>query len=395
MKKGFTLVELLIVVVVLVTLMTMVVRLGTVGDGSWRRTRTIERIQRVENCLSGYFAAFGSYPPVKVHGTRNIFARVNSHGIQSDSDTADIEWGWKNIGEQAENEAWHQVEAACRAQPVDARFPFPEGYENKIENVSEALKKKANSNEERYKDFWNNENTKRKLMAGFTGAGDDRNIGSFSPYKGEVEWNKLQLFKFGLMSYLLPRYLVMMNGDKSFFTDYMQWTGNNEVPCDPITGQRYNNWSEIRDRIEKNTASDLAHVANIPSQAVCARWMPNLEGTVSSEHQWTLFGINISSGDLANLRDDNPSIEVYEPGDYNKDSNSDQYVLDYVTIQDGWDRQLFYYSPEPYQSYVLWSAGPNGRTFPPWIPLDSVELNSDARRGITKWIEDDITGLSH
>lgn len=397
MKKGFTLVELLIVVVVLVTLMTMVVRLGTVGDGSWRRTKTINRIQRVENCLSGYFAAFGSYPPVKVHGTRNIFAKTNSHGIQSDTDENKDLWDWDEIGDREELAAWQQVEPACRAQPVDACFPFPAGYENKINNISEEMKKKANSGEDHYREFWANESTKRKLSAGFTTAGDSGTIGSLGRHKNELEWQKLQLFKFGLMSYLLPRYLVMMNGDESFFSEYRQWTGNNDVPCDPINGARFSSWTQIRQHIENNTASDLAHVANIPSQAVCARWMPNLEGAVSCEHSWTLFGINITSDDVAerNLRDDNAGIEVYEPGDYQNDSNSDQYVLDYVTIMDGWGRQLFYYSPEPYQSYVLWSAGPNGRTFPPWVPRDSADLPSDASERITKWIEDDITGMSN
>ena len=86
MKKGFTLVEMLIVVTVLITLMGMVFRLGSLGGDSTRRNVTISRLQRVENCLSGYYAAFGSYPPVKLHGTRNIYAKANSHGIQSEDD---------------------------------------------------------------------------------------------------------------------------------------------------------------------------------------------------------------------------------------------------------------------------------------------------------------------
>ncbi len=72
MKKGFTLVELLIVVVVLVTLMTITFRITSVGDESTKRNRTINRMQRLENCLSGYYAAYGSYPPVKLHGSREI-----------------------------------------------------------------------------------------------------------------------------------------------------------------------------------------------------------------------------------------------------------------------------------------------------------------------------------
>ena len=60
MKKGFTLVEMLIVVVVLVTLMTITFRLTSLGRDQTDRNKTIARLQRLENALSGYYAAFGS-----------------------------------------------------------------------------------------------------------------------------------------------------------------------------------------------------------------------------------------------------------------------------------------------------------------------------------------------
>ena len=81
MKKAFTLVEMLVVVVVIVTLMTMTFRLSSIGDDSRRRNETLSRMNRIENCLSGYYAAFGGYPPVALHGTRNIYAKVSGHGI--------------------------------------------------------------------------------------------------------------------------------------------------------------------------------------------------------------------------------------------------------------------------------------------------------------------------
>ena len=61
----------LIVVVVLVTLMTMTFRLSSLGGDNWRHNKTVARLQRLENCLSGYYAAFGTYPPVALHGYRN------------------------------------------------------------------------------------------------------------------------------------------------------------------------------------------------------------------------------------------------------------------------------------------------------------------------------------
>ena len=80
MKKAFTIIEMLVVVVVIATLMTIVFRLSSIGEDSEYRNRTIVRMQKLENCLSGYHAAFGSYPPVKMHGARDIYLKVGEHG---------------------------------------------------------------------------------------------------------------------------------------------------------------------------------------------------------------------------------------------------------------------------------------------------------------------------
>jgi prepilin-type N-terminal cleavage/methylation domain-containing protein len=79
MKKGFSLVEMLIVVTVLVTLMAITFRLRAIGGSSSHRNTTVSRLQRLENCLSGYYAAFGTYPPVKLHGSRNYKLAVSAH----------------------------------------------------------------------------------------------------------------------------------------------------------------------------------------------------------------------------------------------------------------------------------------------------------------------------
>ena len=61
-NSGFTLVELLIVVVVIAILASIAFKIGGVGEDSSRRNITVERLQMLENALSGYYAAFGSYP---------------------------------------------------------------------------------------------------------------------------------------------------------------------------------------------------------------------------------------------------------------------------------------------------------------------------------------------
>jgi prepilin-type N-terminal cleavage/methylation domain-containing protein len=389
-RRAFTLIEMMIVVALIVTLMTIAVRLAGIGGGADNRNRTIVRMQRLENCLSGYHAAFGSYPPVKLHGTRDIYQRVSSHGIQTDRRNESI-WGWNEIGEQGERDAWSQVEAACRSQPVGCRFPYPEGYSEKIRILSEELKELAND-----PDSGVDDETRNKLTAGFddggTGSGG---TGRFDENKDKVDWRNIQLFKFGLMSFVLPRYLVMMNGDAAFFTEYAQWTGNNVIPCDPFNGREYTTWRQVKEYADNSRArTDLAHLANIPSQAVCARWMPNLEGICQCNHKFVLFGVDIqdttSAGELVR---GNFGIEIFSPDNEGQGSYKDQYVLDGVTIQDGWWREFYYYSPAPYQTYTLWSAGPNGRTFPPWISRK--KLSSKANECVGKWVHDDVVKMSY
>ena len=388
MKKAFTLVEMLIVVVVLVTLMTMTFRLSSIGSDQSRRNNTISRMQRLENCLSGYYAAFGSYPPVKLHGSRNINEKANDHGIQNGEERK-ISWGWNYVDENDdEREDWRQVKAVCKSQPVDCRFPYPDTaiYNDLVRSVSDALKEKANDIKDEAK--------KNILSAGFDNGVTD-NIGRHNSNRKSTDWREIQLFKFGLMSYLLPRYLVMMNSKEELYDGgFAQWDSNNELPCNPMTGFTFGGWNVVRDRSLDTDPEDFAEAANIPSQAVTARWMPNLAGIVCCNHDYKLYGISIR-GDTgaSDLRPDNTDIEVFSPGGSDSDSTSQQYVLDSVTVLDGWWHEFYYYSPAPYQTYTLWSAGPNNRTFPPWISRKS--LDSKANKCVAVWIGDDIMRMSN
>lgn len=380
----------LIVVTVLVTLMAITFRLGAIGGPSSYRNTTVARLQRIENCLSGYYAAFGTYPPVKMHGSRNYKLAVSSHGIQNvDGEEEELKWSWAathrsgNADSQEEAEDWAKVQAACKAQPVDCRFPFPVGFGDFVSAISQDLQNNPPGGL--------SDEQKKVFAAGFDD-GVSNNRGRLSQYQDESDWREIQLFKFGLMSYLLPRYLVMMNSAEELYEDYSQWTGNNSLPADPLTGQTYSNWRELQRKATSDQSTDLAHVANVPSQAVCSRWMPNLEGICSGNGTVKLFGVTVTEG-TAELRPGNKDIEVFSPGGFDSDSTSGQYVLDCLTVKDGWRREFFYYSPAPYQSYVLWSAGANGKTFPPWVSRD--ELSSQANECIGLWIEDDIVSMSN
>lgn len=394
MKKAFTLIEMLVVVTVIAILVGIVVRFGNIGVDTAKRNVTISRMQRLENALSGYYAAFGSYPPVRLQGSRNIYLEVSSHGVQNgNGNERSSIWGWvdsdgKVTDKAAEVLAWEQVRAACEAQPVACYFPYSLDYRLFVESYSQAMSSYVSSLGEDVISA----GRKAAFEAGFdTGVP----IGRFSPYRNKTEWTEVQLFKFGLLSFLLPRYLFMMEGPEELFTDYAQWTGNNQMPCDPLRGTAYQGgWSRLR---SDANGGDLARVANIPTQAVCARWIANFEKSLTCAHELTLFGVKLMvEADEEGMMEEgtaNINLHIYSPGGADNDSTSGQYVLNSVSIRDGWGNDFYYYSPAPYQSYVLWSAGSNGRTFPPWYSRDS--LNADANRCVGYWTADDIVSLRH
>ena len=389
--------------------MSMVFRLSSIGGDSSRRTATISRMQRLENALSGYYAAFGTYPPVKVHGSRNPYLRVNTHGVQmmmggdGVSENDDI-WGWVDSEGLSvrdwnrEQAAWRQVEAACRSQPVDCQFPFSSDMKPIVDATSEELKMWAEQSEKMGEDL------KKVLSSGFDDgvSSDPRRFGEGGGER-KTEWSDVRLFRFGLLSYLLPRYLIMMQFDQQnaeYFFGYAQWTANNSMPCDPMTGIKFSSWKEMQRYLQSNNNSDFARIANIPSQAACARWMSAFENSICCNYDTTIFGVNVkdSSQGAGSLPDWDESTatftgEVFAPGGSHKCTTDSQYVLDKFTIKDGWGRELYYYSPAPHQTYVLWSAGANGRTFPPWISRK--EMSSDADKCVTYWVRDDIQSLSN
>ena len=123
------------------------------------------------------------------------------------------------------------------------------------------------------------------------------------------------------MSYLLPRYLVMMRNYKGL--EYNQWRSNNDLPYKAIDGDRFQDWDDLLNDSNYNEdgtldqdSSRYANVANIPSQAVCARWMLNLEGICTGNYPNNLYGIKIIKEPVVSeLRGTNPNIEIFKPTD--------------------------------------------------------------------------------
>ena len=392
MRKGFTLVELLVVVVVIVTLMAITFRLGSAGSDQSARARTVNRMQRLENCLSGYYAAYGSYPPVALHGSRDYTYTVDGHGIQQ------VGTG-SGSGNHDDKLSWERVEAACRSQPVAMNYPFAnQNIRDYVDQISKLLMEKANSDEKRYEKFQKNE----ALKYGFEALVDNSIL---SQKEGKWKWTDVQMFRFGLMSYLLPRLLVIFNfsgstapnGFSQIFQNQRQWTMNNELPCDFETGQPYSDWSDVLSEMARNRWK----VAVLPSQATCARWMPNLQGIVAGASR-TFYGVNVhddyySFGPVG-VSADTAYPQLYSANDSQSGGSnySQQYLLDGLTVQDGWHNDFYYYSPSPHQTYTLWSAGANGKTFPPWVTEEELnQLSGTDRATAQSWIADDIVHMQN
>lgn len=404
MKKAFTLVEMLIVVVVLVTLMSIAFRLSSIGSDQYARNQTIARMQRLENCMSGYYAAFGSYPPVKLHGSRDYGYEVDRHGIQKMGEgdgLNDNVWGWNpdtfinGTYQDTEYRAWKKVQAACRSQPLGCNFPFSERMSKYVNARSRLLQTMIESKNPKYEGWWKYDENRKVGMAGFDDGVTD-NRGRHSKNKNMVNWNEVQLYRFGAMSYLLPRYLMMMGAHQDML-EFSQWSANNKLPCNPYTGVRYSSWQEVRNKIFKSDGTaasskqDLAEVESIASQSVCARWMPNLQSICACTGDKTVFGIKLRATDETDSLSGVGSI--YSPD--GEDSTSAQYVLDGVTVNDGWGEEFYYYSPTPNQTYTIWSSGPNKRTFPPWIDRNGKFSNGNAPKCIEAWTSDDLIHMSN
>lgn len=389
MRKAFTLVELLVVVAVIAILMAMVIRLGSTSSDASKRLITVNRLQRLENALSGYYAAFGSYPPVRVQGSRNIYREVADDGVQSENASDQESMNWND-----EEGSWAKVKAACESQPVACNFPYQSNnkfvelvaqynaiYKKYIENLSEG----AISKERR-----------EVIEKGFS-------IGTpmlFSECWTLSEWTEIQLFRFGLLSFLLPRYQFMMQCDDRFFV-FAQWEDNNRKQKNALTNEELE-WEDIsrllfaaqEEEDEEEKKRILLPITSISSQSVCARWMANFEHTLYCDQARNFYGIDVRVPDQSGRTFENykrqvNELRIYQPGGYN--DGGGQYILDGITIKDGWDNDFYYYSPSPHQSYVVWSAGPNGKTFPPWVPRET--LSSEGDRCVGKWVADDIVGM--
>ena len=339
MKKnnGFTLIELMIVIAIIGILMGTTFKLMQVAADSKARAVTRARLERLQNALSGYYSSYGMYPAVPLYGNPN----PSSSDHETESSGASVASGTKE-----------SAQAAARAQPVGFEYPTPVWMDDQIPIL-----------------FY-----PQNVISVNTA------IGSLSPT--EDEWNKYKGFKFGLMSFLLPRVQIVGHpneGNKAPLRDVYQkaqWMNNN-----------------LSSRVPGNSNQDVELLLqNLEKQRVieneaCIRWLPCFENILRS------FAGTVTLRDAQG----NVTASVDVHGDVGgghrmavrQMQGGPAVALAYITITDGWGREFFYHSAPPYQSFQVWSAGPDGLTYPPWIP--STDATYKSLKAQT-WTKDDLVG---
>jgi len=345
---AFTLIEMMVVVAIIGILIAGVFKLLSAAGANNQRADTVSKIERLQNALSGFYSEYGTYPPVGQYTLPDPFAsQTDDYGDAVDG---------SKLNEEA-------CRLACRSQPLAFEGPY-------VESLDAYINARFNG----------------RLMSVNTVLG---NLNWET--KAEYKWcdpentdNEVKLFKFGALSFLLPRVEVMCSGSlmdsgsdcpKIEFFKSKQWKVNNtqaKVTAKDDTGVRR---ALEAQRVRENQAM--------------ARWLPNFEGIIIGGKN-NLLGIDTADHDNVYPRF---SADYNIGKGYSSKAGSD-YVLATMTIHDGWGHELYYYSAPPYQSYRIWSAGGDNKTFPPWIPLNSISSSAD-RLTISGWIADDIVRFDH
>jgi prepilin-type N-terminal cleavage/methylation domain-containing protein len=344
-NNGFTLIELMIVIAIIGILIGTTFKLMQVAVESKARAVTVARMERLQNALSGYFSAYGMYPAVPT-------AYINTDPTGTGSGDLYDESTGDRLKDGTDGEKARRASASAHAQPIGFEYPTP------LYLTTEKLQRLLrDSSVVSMGDIW-------------------------SSMDDVEDWKKNKTFKFGLLSFLLPRVEVIgisytrsgtpitgINSTAPVPEAYIleQWKGNNKSSS--VSGNSPNADKDRADRLYKQLEVE---------NEVCRRWMPCFEGVLRSFAD-NILGVKVNCNDNAGTR--------IHKRHFGKDGT---YVaLAYITIVDGWGNEFFYYSAPPYQSFRVWSAGPDGKTFPPWIPSS----NSTYRDwNAQNWIKDDIVG---
>lgn len=315
-RSAFTLIEMMIVVAIIGILIGGIFRLISAAGDNTSRAATIKRIEKLQNALAGYYAAYGTYPPVE---------KIRS----GDPSVADDGTGQKDPEEG--NITKESAKAACGAQPIAFAFPNKQMDNQFVKDLIEQRGLKGISGYD--------------LFCSGTVAGET------------WQEDEARTFKFGVLSYLLPRVEIMGGADyndehsKNVF-NCKRWTKNNDGSVESVRSR----------------------------EKICAKWLENFQGELNGGPR--IWGIDTHR----------PHTEQLVITDALK-AKGNSVCLQEITMRDNWENPIYYYSAPPYSSYRVWSAGPDGNTFPPWIKVNA--LSPEDQKKVAEWTRDDISRFDH
>jgi prepilin-type N-terminal cleavage/methylation domain-containing protein len=323
-KNGFTLIELMIVIAVIGILLAATFKLMGVASDARARAVTISRMEKLQNTLSNYHNSYGMYPAVPIYQNPNLSL------IKHDSDT----------GEALTTSAG-KARTCARAQPMAFEYPTPLMLDDPVEDEQYTTKLQS-------------------LVQDVNAISINALVDSLDPNK--TSWEKYKAFKFGLVSFILPR------------VDVVGLPNSKQGPTLPVyvKGQWKFNNPTSRAEVEESVMEKLELQRGL-EEGACKRWLPNLEKMLTG-YKKNLYGIQIATGGGHGL---------VKRGNATLEGSGNTVYLAHNTVTDGWGNEFFYYSAPPHQSYRIWSAGPDGNTFPPW---ETITKQGEG------WIKDDIVG---
>jgi len=325
-KRGFTLIELMIVIAIIAILLGATFMLMSVATDAKARAVTVSRIERLQNALAGYYSAYGMYPAVQIYQNPNL------NLITSNSDTGDP------VAPGSANAAT----VCSRAQPIAFEYPTPLLLDDAVSDSTYSTKIQS-------------------ILRDVNAISVNKVVDSLDAQK--TSWADNKGFKFGLMSFLLPRVEVV---------------GLPDSPKGPklpvfVKGQWKDNNPTSKTDVEEYVLGKLITQRGL-EEGACKAWLPNLEKTLSPSFKKEVYGIKLATGSGHGL---------VKRGKQEAEVSANTIYLAQSTVTDGWGREFFYYSAPPHQSYRIWSAGSDGCTFPPWEKLI---------KSAEAWIKDDIVG---
>lgn len=255
-RNGFTLIEMLVVVVIIAILAGIVFRLFGAGNTAANRSETTRTLELVACALEEFRAEYGKYPPV---------ARVPDKFPERHQPDYDPEWS-------------KEVKNAKTYQPFQYEFPMDKGTDSNQMNLFNSL-----------------------------------------PRSDEVI-----VFRFGLMSYLTCR--IKDRGlDSTNIKGIFNKSSNKKIVEDPSKSHWY---------CENANLNEYGVPEDSPREI---RFAERVEPYLK----------DIKAGDWV----------IYPHDRYNTDY---PHTNNSARVYDAWRNDLNYQSFPPYDSYLLWSNGPDG-----------------------------------